>query len=398
MHLLNASLIASMIKVFLIISLFGQRISQTTTVSGYVFEDKNMNNKKDDGEPGIKGVSVSDQVAVVVTDENGYYQIERTSGFDIIFISVPDGYRSAGLFWKTSQPSINDAADFGLTKQTIPSSFKVIHASDTHISESSIDRMDRFRAKVDSVNPNIVLITGDLVKDALRVPENEATGLYELFKKESGRIKAQLWLVPGNHEIFGIERHLSLVSSKNPLYGRNMYHHYFGPDYYSFNYGGVHFIGLNSLEFDDLWYYGHIDSTQLEWLKRDLTKVPLSTPIVTFQHVPFFSGGLSIAPYEADGPGRTLENEKGTAQFRHVVSNALEVLAILKGHNFPLALAGHYHYEQKFALQGLNTRFEQTGAVIAPSSIGPITMPSGVTLYTVTNGNIDEGKFIPLDK
>ncbi len=122
-------------------------------------------------------------------------------------------------------------------------------------------------------------------------------------------------------------------------------------------------------------------TVRLEWLKRDLTKVPLSTPIGTFQHVPFFSGGLSMSPYEADGPGRTLENEKGTTQFSHVVSNALEVLAMLKGHNFPLALAGHYHYEQKFALQGLNTRFEQTGAVIAPSSIGPITMPSGYFIY-----------------
>jgi hypothetical protein len=43
-------------------------------------------------------------------------------------------------------------------------------------------------------------------------------------------------------------------------------------------------------------------------------------------------------------------------------------------------------------------KVEQTGAVIGPSSLRVITMPSGVTAYTVTNGKIDEGKFIKLDR
>jgi hypothetical protein len=49
------------------------------------------------------------------------------------------------------------------------------------------------------------------------VPEEEATRLYELFIKESNKIKTSCWCIPGNHEIFGIERHLSLVS-KSILY------------------------------------------------------------------------------------------------------------------------------------------------------------------------------------
>jgi hypothetical protein len=212
-------------------------------ISGYVFEDKNQNGIKDNNETGIKDIAVSNQVNVAITDNNGYYEIEKTASFDIVFVSLPNSYHSVGLFWKTIQ---NNKADFGLARQTIPTSFKFIQASDTHISESSIDRMDKFRMIADSVNPDLVIITGDLVKDALRVSETEATKVYELFKKESGKIKSRLWLAPGNHEIFGIERHLSLVSSTNPLYGRKMYHHYFGPDYYSFNYGGIHFIALNS--------------------------------------------------------------------------------------------------------------------------------------------------------
>ena len=363
------------------------------TVTGYVYEDLNKNGIKENNEPGIKGVAVSDQVNVVLTDETGRYSIGN-KGYGIIFISMPGGY-SAKTFWQSATAS---AINFALTKKSIPSSFQFIHASDTHISEASINRMDKLRAITDSVNPDLVLITGDLVKDALRVDEKEATHLYQLFAAESSKIKSQLCLVPGNHEIFGIERQLSLVSSKNPLYGRNMYHHFFGPDYYSFNYGGIHFIALNSLEFDDLWYYGRIDSTQIGWLKKDLATIDASMPVVTFQHVPFFSGGMTMENFSDEGPGRSLEREHGVIQYRHVVSNAGEVMSILKPYNFVLALGGHYHFRQLFSVEGINTRFEQAAAVVAPTETDYGTLPSGVTLYKVANGKIDAGQFIPLDK
>jgi predicted phosphodiesterase len=366
------------------------------SVSGYVFADDNHNGIKDDGERGIKGVAVSDQVNVVVTDDKGYYHIQAAAGFGYIFISMPNGYASAGGYWQ----KINQATaiNFPLLPAPAHTSFSFIQASDTHVSEKTLDRMQKFRNVVDSAKPDFVIITGDLVRDALRVPETEARGLFQLFQTEIGKMAAPVWCIPGNHENFGIERQLSLVSPQNPLYGRKMYRFYFGPDYYSFNYGGCHFIGLNSLSFDDLYYYGHIDSTQLEWLKRDIAVLPPSTPIITFQHVPFFSGVLSMSNYKDNGFDRTVEWENGTLQYRHVVSNAQEVLAILSTHNYPLALAGHHHMQQKFTMEGVQTRFEQTAAVIGPSDEGGFYHPSGVTLYHVVNGVIDEGRFINLDK
>lgn len=372
-----------------------QKTAPVAPISGYVFADNNHNGKKDDGEPGMKGVAVSDQVNVVVTDDKGYYQIPQPAGFGYVFISGPNGYTAPQGYWQKLNPAIN----FPLLPAAAHNSFSFIQASDTHVSEKSLDRMQRFREVVDSVKPDLVIITGDLVRDALRVPEAEATRLYRLFKTEVGKMATPVWCVPGNHENFGIERHLSLVSPQNPLYGRNMYRFYFGPDYYSFNYGECHFIGLNSLSFDDLYYYGHIDSTQLEWLKRDLAVLPPSTPVITFQHVPFFSGGLSMENFKDNGFDRTVEWENGALQYRHVVSNAQEVLAILNKYNYSLALAGHHHMQQKFTMEGVQTRFEQTGAVIGPSDDGAgFYHPSGVTLYHVVNGVIDEGQFIHLDK
>ncbi len=373
--------------------------SFATTISGSVFIDSNGNGIKDRNEAGIKGVAVSDQVDVVVTDAEGNYQIKDSRGFGVVFVSLPQGYKPVQSYYRIIDPSqLSLQADFALAKIPAPAQFKFVHASDTHISDKSLDRFNKFRAAVDSIKPDFVIITGDLVRDALRVGEKEATSLYEMFKTESSRIKIPVWNVPGNHEIFGIERHLSLVSQQHPLYGRKMFRHYLGPDYYSFNYGGIHFIALNSLEFEDLWYYGSIDSVQREWLRKDLAVLPPSTPVVTFQHVPFISGELSISGFTANGPGRTLELERGELKFRHVVSNAHEIIGILRSHPFPLALGGHHHTRQLFFLQteGQTTRFEQSAAIVGPVEGDGFKMPSGVTVYNVKDGKIDEGSFVKI--
>jgi predicted MPP superfamily phosphohydrolase len=369
------------------------------SISGTVFADSNGNGIKDNGEAGIKGVVVSDQVNVAVTDGNGVYQLHDSKGFGIVFVSMPAGYKAVRSYYRTVDAAQSVAqADFPLTKTPAVSQFRFVHASDTHISDKSIERFNKFRAAVDSVKPDFVVVTGDLVRDALRVSEKEATSLYEMFRTESQKITSPVWSAPGNHEIFGIERHLSLVSQDHPLYGRKMFRHFMGPDYYSFNYGGVHFVALNSLEFEDLWYYGSIDSVQREWLKRDLAAIPPTMPVITFQHVPFISGELSISGYTANGPGRTLELEKGELKFRHVVSNAHEIITILRSHPFPLALAGHHHTRQLFFLQteGQTTRFEQAAAVVGPVEGDGFKMPSGITVYNVKDGKIDAGTFVKL--
>ncbi|HYC85377.1 MAG TPA: metallophosphoesterase, partial [Chryseosolibacter sp.] len=365
-------------------------------VTGVVFGDANTNGIQDEGERGIPEVVVSGQASVVLTGRDGNYRLDASKNFGVVTVSLPDGYRCTTPSWFSltgTQPTYN----FGLAKIKPRPAFTFLHASDTHISESSVDRMEKLRKIIADTKPDFVLVTGDLVRDALRVPENEAKKYYELYIREVSKLGVPVYSVPGNHEIFGIERHRSLVSDNHPLYGRKMYRLYLGPDYYSFTYGGVHFVGLNSVSYEDLWYFGEIDSVQLKWLKEDLAAVPADMPVVTFQHIPFFSGGLSIPPFEEEGPARTTEFVRGKRQYRHIVTNAGEFMAQLQGRNYPLALAGHYHAQQKFTFAGCETRFEQTGAVLGPVQEGVFKMPSGVTLYTVTNGVIGEGRFIHLD-
>lgn len=83
----------------------------------------------------------------------------------------------------------------------------------------------------------------------------------------------------------------------------------FGPQWYSFDHKGVHFVVLNSILTDDYWTYKRwptaeqrmqemagldnpngspfmVGQKQREWLKKDLDKVRRDTPIVVLSHSP----------------------------------------------------------------------------------------------------------------
>jgi predicted MPP superfamily phosphohydrolase len=370
--------------------------AQRSFVSGVAFIDANANGIREPAERGLAGVAISNQDSVVTTDSSGAFRVRRGSN-GIVFVSVPDGYRAVGRFWRAVGES-SDSIEFPLAPVPRVREFTFAHASDTHIAPATVDRTRRLRTLVDSLAPEFLLITGDLVRDALRVSEAEAKSYYDLFAREVAAFHTPVLLVPGNHEVFGIERQLSHVSPTNPLYGRAMYHTYFGPDYYSFNYGGVHFVGLNTVDIDDMWYYGHVDSLQLAWLARDLALVPAEVPVVTFDHIPFVSTLEGLNGYTDRPPAPTLITVKGRTVFRHTVSNTRDVLAVLRKRRHVLALGGHIHAGERveYEIDGVRTRFHQVAAIVAPTETAGLRFPSGITIYTVRGGEIDNGRFIPL--
>ncbi|MFI5310918.1 MAG: metallophosphoesterase [Gemmatimonadales bacterium] len=370
--------------------------SRAAAVHGVVFDDVNGNGVRDAGERGLQGVAVSNQADVVVTDAEGHFEL-ASAGTGVVFVSVPDGRRAVGAFWKEA-PGTASSVDFALATSPRRTDFTFVHASDTHMDDQSVTRTRSLRAIVDSLKPAFVLVTGDLVRDALRVPEPTARARYEMVGREFAAFSVPVHTVPGNHEMFGIERHESLVSPAHPLFARGMYRHYLGPDYYSFDAGGVHFIGLDSVDRDDLWYYGHVDSLQLAWLAKDVGRLPAGTPVVTFNHIPLVSSGIGLDGYTDDPPAPTLIRIRGRNQFRHVVSNVDSVLAALGTARLEIALGGHLHRAESVrypAAKGL-LRFQQAAAVVGSSQIAGRVAPSGVTLYRVKDGRVDDGTFIPL--
>jgi hypothetical protein len=98
------------------------------------------------------------------------------------------------------------------------------------------------------------------------------------------------------------------------------------------------------------------------------------------------------------GPAPSLITVRGKTVYRHTVSNAGDVLAVLRKRRHVLALGGHFHAAEKvvYEIDGLRTRFNLAAAIVAPTNSNGLRWPSGVTLYTVRDGVIDEGRFIPL--
>ncbi len=382
-------------------------------VSGVVFEDRNGNGRRDHGEPGIAGVLVSDQIHVVVSAADGTYQLaEQAGGSDapearfrnegFVVVSLPDGYRSRGPLWRRLGPAAAaEGVDFPLMGASRGSEFTFMHASDTHLNEQSLERTRRLRELVVALRPDFVLLTGDLVADAPGLGEAEVRRDYELFVREIATFPVPVWTVPGNRELFGIERHKSLVSSEHPLYGKQMYRHYLGPDYYSFNYGGVHFIALDTVAYHELWYYGYVDATQLAWLEEDLAHVAAATTVVSFNHIPLISAGEMLFGYRSAPLVPSVIEVDGRTHFRHTVANVEAVLDAFRGHRFTLALGGHFHMRETLFYEsaGRRTRYHLAAAVVGDlADAAGMRMTSGVTLYRVRDGEIDDGTFVPLDE
>jgi 3',5'-cyclic AMP phosphodiesterase CpdA len=119
-----------------------------------------------------------------------------------------------------------------------------------------------------------------------------------------------------------------------------MYKRYFGNPYYSFDHKGWHFIVLESIIDAGNNYKGYIDSTQVEWLKRDLEKIDRTAPVVVSTHIPL------LTTYGQISKGATAPNDEEL-----VVVNALDILNMLAEYNIKLILQGHVHLIEYIYLQ-----------------------------------------------
>jgi len=377
-------------------------LAQTAvTVRGVVFDDRNGNGVRDAGEPGLAGVAVSNQADVVSTDDEGRYQLDATRGYGLVHVSLPSGWRSVGAFWRTVDPGASGVEDFALAAWPLGEAYSFLHVTDPHTAPDTVARLALARRVVEERQPAFVLMTGDLVQDALGVSEAEARGLFELYLKTIGDFPVPVWSVPGNHDVFGIERDRSGASVSDPLYGKAMFRHYLGPDYYSFNVGRVHFVALDTVGIADTQYYGWVDTDELAWLERDVAAMPPGSTVVTFGHIPLLTGAVAAWGYrDWDNAGATAIDVEGKRLFRHVVNDTPDVIRRLARVRWPLTLGGHTHGRETlvFETAGQRTRFEQAASVVVPWATDPIPMASGVTLYRVRGTEIDAGEFIRLGR
>jgi len=130
-----------------------------------------------------------------------------------------------------------------------------------------------------------------------------------------------VYLVPGNHDVN--------YDTPDPAHAYETFKMQFGPTYYSFNYGDVHFVVLSDVVYPSplflpaRTYHGEIDAKQMQWLANDLKYVPEDHLIVLNMHIPIVSDVDRLTP-------------------KHNVANRQDLYNLLSGRKV-VSLGGHTH-------------------------------------------------------
>jgi hypothetical protein len=226
-------------------------------------------------------------------------------------------WAGTGLLW-TFNGGLPGARVFGQDPRSVGTNvLSFAQISDSHIGFSKQPNQDvvgTLQAAVAKINalphpPAFILHTGDLTH--LAKPEEFDT-VAEVLKSA----KAQVLYVPGEHDFDADDNKLYLQR-----YGKGT----MGTGWYSFDYGGAHFIGLVNVanaKSGSMAGLGQLGKDQLDWLAKDLAWLPNSKPVVVFAHVPLWT------VYEKWGWG---------------TQDAEQALALLKRFGSVTILNGHIH-------------------------------------------------------
>lgn len=265
---------------------------------GTVFVDRNQNGLLDDGEQGLGGVRVSNGREIVMTGPDGSYEIPLAVD-ESVFVIKPRGFQTPltedGLprFYYTHKPEgspvlrfpgvaptgpLPERIDFALRPQSEPDTFRTIFFGDTQPRN-----LDEVRYIADDVVADLVgtdaafgVTLGDIVFDDL--------SMFEPLNQTIGLLGIPWYNVLGNHDInFDVPDRKYCTESFQRVYG---------PSYYSYDHGPVHFVVMDNINYfiDKETGRGRYDGTfgerQLEFLKNDLALVPDDSLVVLMMHIP----------------------------------------------------------------------------------------------------------------
>jgi Icc protein len=161
------------------------------------------------------------------------------------------------------------------------SGLRFVQISDSHIGfnkPANADVTATLREAVAKIKaaaepPSFVLHTGDLTH--LSRPAE-----FDTLEQVLGELSLPVFYVPGEHDVLEDDG-----KSYLQRFGKGSQ----GAGWYSFDQGGVHFIGLVNVVNLKAGGLGTLGDEQLEWLEKDVTPLTSSTPIVVFAHIPLWS-------------------------------------------------------------------------------------------------------------
>ncbi len=188
-------------------------------------------------------------------------------------------WAGTGVVW-TMTGGVLTACGFG--GSSVKGDFTFAQVSDSHIGfnkEPNTDVTATLNEAVAKVNalpkqPEFILHTGDL--SHLSKPEEFDTVDQALKSAKTSKV----FYTPGEHDVFSDNGRMYL-----DRYGKGTK----GGGWQSFDFKGVHFVGLvNVLNLKENGL-GTLGPEQLDWMQKDVASLSSSTPIVVFAHIPLWT-------------------------------------------------------------------------------------------------------------
>lgn len=326
---------------------------------------------------GLAGVAVTDGINVTKTSANGNYQLVSNKTTRFVYLSVPAGYefpheKSITKFFRPIDHSKGSfVADFELKKLAVnDDKHAFVVWADTQIqnkrdaeillSESAPD----LKALVDTYGSRMPLHgigCGDLVWDKFE--------LFDDYERAIGMSGIPFFNVIGNHDM-DLEARTDEGSSET-------FKDHFGPTYYSFNRGKIHYVVLDDVFFMGVEkrYMGYITENQMQWLEQDLKLVPEGSTVVVSLHIP-------------TSTGQRRRDKETEPELGGTVVNRQHLYNLLKPYTVHF-MSGHTHFNEVW-VEGNMTEHNH-GTVCGAWWTGPICgdgTPSGYGVYEVDGSKL----------
>lgn len=322
------------------------------------------------GKP-LANISISDGYNIIQTNGKGAFSLQPHSNASFVFIILPSGYQfphNNGIanFHETIDPSKKEQViDFSLLPLEMnDDKHAFIIWGDTQILDKEDARQlneistPETKKVIESLGNQPVhgICLGDLVFDKFE--------LFPDYKSAVSKTGVPFFQVIGNHDMD--------LGARSDEESDKTFRAQFGPTYYSFNRGKLHYVVLDNVFCirPNRSYIGYIPENQLSWLEKDLGKVPMGSTVVVSLHIPTKTGAAKRQGQKEEKPGAHTSN-------RNVLYK------MLKPYNAHI-MSAHTHINENWVEDNLMEH--NTATVCGAWWSGPICddgCPPGLAVYQV---------------